>query len=197
MMQSSKALDFAHSCACNWYSLLLVHKSHSWQAWRDSQGSLNQNLALLAPLLRGDMQHGISLLNWPLTGRDELTFLLTMTIPIWRQGWSDLSEQRHKGHPFPRLAPFIWEQGENHLILVGAGDSIYSWSLVLCPAWLPLGQAQRNARLVTGRSWQSSVLQTLCFSCQLLRVVPGGSCYFYIETHFLLIISVLHLENQI
>lgn len=73
-----------------------------------------------------------------------------------------------------------------HLALVGAGNCVCSWALLLCPAWLG-----------TGSSWQSSVMQTQSFSCQLLRVVPGGSCYFCIETRFSLIISVLHLENQI
>lgn len=95
-----------------------------------------------------------------------------------------------QGPPISRCG--LSSTGENHLALVGAGNCLCSWALVLCPAWLPLGQAQSSARLGTGSSWQ-----TQSFSCQLLRVVPGGSCYFCIETHFLLIISVLHLENQI
>lgn len=141
----------------------------------------------------------------PLLGRDEVTFFLAVLIPIQSQGWSDLPGQRQaRGAPLPKAGPFVtrtggqepcrgpsWERGGcwgQHLIL-------FSGPLP-CPG-CPLGDRRGNARLVTGSSWQSSVLQSLGFSHQLLRVVPGGSCYFYIKTHFLLIISVLHLENQI
>lgn len=79
--------------------------------------------------------------------------------------------------------------------VLGTASNPVLWSFAL--PRLSLGECRSNARLVTGGSWQSSVLQTLGFFCQLLPVVPGGSCYFYIKTHFLLIISVLHLENQI
>lgn len=59
----------------------------------------------------------------------------------------------------------------------------------------PFGEHRSHTRLVKGSSWQSSMLPMLGFSCQPLRVVPGGRYYFYSKTHFSLIISVLHLEN--
>lgn len=131
--------------------------------------------------------------------------LLAMPVPIQRQGWSDLPGQRQvRGHPFPKAGLFnigtggqapcrgpSWERGG----CWGQPLILFSGPLP-CPG-CPLGDLRSNARLVTAGSWQSLVLQTLGFSHQLLRVVPGGSCYFYIKTHFLIIISVLHLENQI
>lgn len=54
IMQSCKAPGFAHSYACNWYLLLLLHRSHTWEAWRDPHGHLTLHFALLDPLLRGD-----------------------------------------------------------------------------------------------------------------------------------------------
>lgn len=128
-MQSSKALEFPYSCTltdicCYWCIKAINDKL---------EGVLGLSKPWLCYRLSWDVQHGISLVNCPFTGRDEVAFLLTMPIRIWRQGWSDLSGQRHKGHPFPGMAPSKWEQGENHLALVGAGNSTYSWSLLLCP----------------------------------------------------------------
>ena len=134
-----------------------------------------------------------------------MTFLLAMPVPIQKQGWSDLPGQRQaRGPPLPKAGPFDTRRGGKAPCTGPSGELGASWGqhLILlsgplpCPS-CPLGERRSTARLVTGGSWQSSVLQTLGFFRQLLRVVPGGSCYFYIKTHFLLIISVLHLENQI
>lgn len=136
---------------------------------------LAQTLALVAPLPRGDVQHGISSLNCPSTGRDEVTCLVTMLVPIWRQGWSDLSGQRHEGHPFPSMAPLIWKQGKT---------TLHSWELGtapipgLCSSALP-GCPLGNARLVTGSSWQSSVLQTL------VLLLPAATCCTWWQLLFL------------
>lgn len=69
-----------------------------WEAWRDSEDHPALHLALLTPLLSGDVEHGINLLNGPFTGRDDV-FLLAMYIPIQRQGWLDLPGQRQAREP--------------------------------------------------------------------------------------------------
>lgn len=131
-----------------------------------------------------------------------MTFLLIILIPVQSQGLSDLPGQRQaRGPPLPKGGHQHQEQRALHGALMGAGWELGTapnpvlWSFAL--PWLSLGERRSNARLLTGGSWQSSVLQTRCFSRQLLRVVPGGSCYFYIKAHFLLIICMLYLENHI
>lgn len=195
------ALLISVLASSDWCLSLLLHRSHCWDAWRDLQGYVTLHLGLLVLLQGGDLQHGRKLLDGPFTGEGWSDFLPCRADSHPEPGvvWPPRAEASQRGTPSPlspeqgdkSLAWLAWERGGcwgQHLIL-------FSGALP-CPD-CPLGDRRGNARLVTGSSWQSSVLQSLGFSHQLLRVVPGGSCYFYIKTHFLLIISVLHLENQI
>lgn len=165
ILQSFKALDFAYSCACNRYLLLMMYKSHSWQAWRDSWGCLNPSSASSSPG-RGCAvwdHFEITLLNCPFTGRDEVAFLLSMPVPICRQGWSDLSGQRHKGHPFPGMAPPI--QGKTPC-------ARGSWELRLFLGSAPLpclaGDRQQLAKLSDANTELLLPAATCCTWWQLL-----------------------------